>query len=128
MIHFRAVPVMDNRRKHKALVNKAFRALRREGFIAKQSFMCCSSCACSSPELNETPAPYVFYHSQDAEYFTTGRGEKLMIRFGQKKGDGRAVARKIIAALKAAGVPVSWNGKADRCIEADLDALTGAQS
>jgi hypothetical protein len=120
--------VVANRRAHKPLVNKAFRALRSQGFVAKQRFMCCQGCALSEPELSEAPGPYVFYHQQDAEYFETGRGGKLMIRYGQQKGDTRAVARKVVAALKAAGVPCAWNGQTDRCIEVDLDALAGAQS
>lgn len=30
---------------NKAKLNLAFKALRKLGYIAKQSFMCCSSCA-----------------------------------------------------------------------------------
>jgi hypothetical protein len=45
-------------------LTKAFNALRKNGYFARQNFMCCQTCEWAAvPEKNESKV--VFYHSQD---------------------------------------------------------------
>lgn len=48
----------------KSNLNKAFAALRKAGYFARQNFTCCQSCGWAAvPEKNGEKA--VFYHNQD---------------------------------------------------------------
>jgi len=60
----------------KALLNKAFADLRKQGIMAKQNYLCCMGCASSSlgEEIRQAHASHpnkylggAYYHSQDAE-------------------------------------------------------------
>lgn len=125
----------------KKKLNAAFRALRKRGYIARQSFSCCLTCAgCELSgmlkEAHETGKPLprgaVYYHRQDAERLReTGRS---MLRYGRVEwwgGDGEApalttplstdqVAVEVMEELERAGVPAKWDGDTARCIEIDL--------
>lgn len=52
----------------KEKINQAFRRLRKAGYIAKQNFWCCQSCAWNAIS-NDYPSvdKVVFYHNQDAD-------------------------------------------------------------
>jgi hypothetical protein len=81
------------------MITKAFRALRKKGYIAKQNFMCCQSCALA--ELPEGTEKYVFYHRQDnTQLIRTG---SCHLAWG---GDGKA----IVDVLEAEGLLTSWDG------------------
>jgi hypothetical protein len=47
----------------KSKLNNAFSKLRKAGYIAKQNFMCCNSCAWA--EFSEEVEKVVFYHAQN---------------------------------------------------------------
>ena len=84
-------------------LSKAFRALRKEGYVAKQNFMCCQSCAWA--ELSEGEAEKaVFYHNQD--YQDLKRGDDLYLAWS---GDGNLIAETLIKN----GMTISWDGTAD---------------
>lgn len=106
-------------------ISKAFAALRKQGFIARQSFQCCSGCAgnqignefdAMAPDQRAQILGSVFYHKQDKESFT--RTGKLHIRFGQietakdfrTRLSTRKVGQKVVEALKAEGLDVQWDG------------------
>ena len=47
-------------------LNTAFRALRKQGYFARQNFWCCTSCGLYAvPE--DKAETFVFYHRQDAD-------------------------------------------------------------
>jgi len=90
----------------KELINKAFRALRKEGYFARQNFWCCSGCGWAA--MTDTQAKNaVFYHRQDTtQYNRTGQ---LYLTWS---GDGA----RIVAILKEAGLAVEWNGSESKRI------------
>ena len=83
----------------------AFQALRKQGFIARKRFWCCQGCGLSalgaSPYNLKEDGSFVFFHKQDAERLA--KNNSTYLSWG---GDGA----KIVAACKAAGLRVSWNG------------------
>lgn len=86
----------------KEKLTKAFRALRKVGYIARQNFWCCQSCALSA--LNALPdecVKYVFYHKQDADNLRDNGA--CYLAWG---GDGE----QIVSILKEAGIAVEWDG------------------
>ena len=89
--------------RHTTNLSKAFRALRKEGYTAKQNFMCCQSCAWA--ELSEKEAEkVVFYHNQD--YQDLKRGDDLYLAWA---GDGNLIAETLIKN----GMTISWDGTAN---------------
>jgi len=54
----------DNRQ-FKANLNNAFKALRKEGYWARQNWQCCQSCGWAAVP-DEKSEMAVFYHAQDA--------------------------------------------------------------
>ena len=109
-------------------LTQAFKALRSEGYIARQNFTCCGSCAGAqlSDDFDKMPPAKqarvkgaVFFHRQDGEALR--QGGDMCIRFGTvKPGDHRdedtAIGHAAVAVLAAAGLTVEWNGDAARCI------------
>ena len=109
-------------------LTQAFKALRSAGFIARQNFTCCSSCAGAqlSKDFGAMPTHKqarvkgaVFFHRQDGE--SLREGGDMCIRFGTvKPGDHRAEDAAIggvaVEYLKAAGLAVDWDGDPARCI------------
>jgi len=52
----------------KEKITKAFKEIRKNGYFARQNFLCCQSCGWASiPEQKVEKA--VFYHRQDNESF-----------------------------------------------------------
>jgi hypothetical protein len=109
----------------------AFRALRRQGFIARQNYACCSSCAAhrlAKDVLGFTPTKLmklqgaVYYHRQDADAllhaYLSGR---LHLRYGQVHvtDDSNTLHRygletimvgeAVHHALEAADLTVAWD-------------------
>lgn len=81
-------------------LSKAFRALRKEGYVAKQNFMCCQSCGWA--ELSEKESEKaVFYHNQD--YRDLKRGDDLYLAWA---GDGNLITKTLIEN----GMTISWDG------------------
>lgn len=125
----------------KQKLNAAFSSLRKEGFIAKQSFKCCGSCAGydiatkvkeMTPAKRERVKGTVFYTRQDAAALRgderrwpyRGGSSKLYLAYGQvsvhEMGDfglpTEVAGRKVVEALTAAGLEVEWNGSPDEKI------------
>jgi hypothetical protein len=105
-------------------LNAAFADLRKQGFLARQNFLCCSTCGLyaltdRADELeakDEYVAGIVFYHSQDNDDKVDGR--KFYISFtGLMEGlSSPAVGKAIVKTFTKYGVKTEWNGKADRRI------------
>lgn len=91
----------------KAQVNKAFRDLRKAGYIARQNFWCCMSCGFSAMQQKYPDAKkVVFYHNQDNEAWdkdTKTLTDRLYLAWD---GDGA----EIVDILEKAGLEVIWNG------------------
>lgn len=104
-------------------LTEAFHQLRKMGFLARQNFRCCQSCA--SYELGEIAssmtdfkkskyAGTVFYHHQD----NTGFNEcgKMYLAFGhyfdEDDASTESAGRKILDVLKENGLNVEWDGSA----------------
>lgn len=91
----------------KSNLTKAFRALRKKGYFAKQNFMCCQSCGCAAiPEENEKK--YVFYHSQDNDDL-----RQYGYCYLAWSGDGK----EIVETLEAEGIKVDWKGSNEKRIK-----------
>lgn len=113
-------------------VGDAFKALRREGMIARQRFMCCGGCASAAiaDDFKAMPADRrakvagaVYFHKQDADRMDDGG--TLFVRFGRVAPDGVEPSRGTtewvgavaVARLREAGLRVVWDGRAESCIE-----------
>ena len=88
-------------------LTRAFRALRKKGYFAKQNFLCCNSCGWFGVP-NDNAKKVVFYHRQDNE--RKQRGEKFHVSWA---GD----AKEIMETFKENCVETSWAGTADKRIE-----------
>jgi len=119
----------------------AFKSLRKQGFVARANFCCCSSCA-GAKLANEMeaiadkstaalPKGLVFYHQQDAagvrEWEEYGRNPRedgdLYLRFSHvstaKHGEFGSmveVGRALVEALQAAGCTPKWDGNPGLCV------------
>lgn len=106
----------------KARLTVAFKAMRRVGLIARQSFTCCSSCAncqlamkveAMTPEARANVKGVVYYTQQEAGHIDRG----LHLPYGpvdingsQVGLDTRAVGQIVATCLKEAGIEVVWDG------------------
>lgn len=100
-------------------VAAAFKAMRANGLVARQNFMCCGSCASSalSDQLNKARGKgkavkgAVYFHRQDSEC-ALDYG-KLYIGFGaggeNAEADCLEVGRIAVECLRAAGLEVKWD-------------------
>lgn len=88
-------------------LSQAFAELRKQGYFAKQNFMCCQSCGWAAMTEEESKQA-VFYHSQDAADLRDG--DDLYLAWN---GDGH----KIVSILEDFGLDVVWNeDKNDRIV------------
>ncbi|MFL6116160.1 MAG: DUF6891 domain-containing protein [Catenulispora sp.] len=93
-------------------LREAFAALDDEGIVARADFSCCNRCG--HTEIGEYLTPgstgYVFFHYQDTE--RAAEGGPLMLRYGaaSDSSDPVAVGTRIVERVRAAGLPVEWNG------------------
>ena len=116
---------------NKAKLDQAFKALRKLGYVAKQNYLCCSSCAgaqIAHDIRNMSLADRakvkgcVFYHKQGGDSMRDyGR---FMLHFGPVKVDNETIGSMAWAcgidacrALGDAGLKFEWNQKPDSCIE-----------
>ena len=90
-----------------AKLNKAFRALRKAGYFAKQNFWCCQSCGWVAM-TDEQAEKAVFYHGQDNDQKV--KGEPFHLAWS---GNGQ----EICDILNANGVKTSWEGTANKRIQ-----------
>lgn len=114
----------------KAKMGTAFKAMRAEGLVARQSFMCCRSCAgCAlALDLGEKPAATreafkgcAFYTKQDAAPREDSREfrhfDGLYISYGPLGVGGKdyglpteQVGAIVKRCLESAGLEVEWDG------------------
>ncbi len=84
----------------KTNLSKAFSELRKNGYVAKQNFLCCQSCGWAA--LNDDEAKNaVFYHNQDHRDFK--QGCDLYLAWS---GDGNYIAETLIRF----GMHINWDG------------------
>lgn len=87
-------------------LNKAFRALRKAGYFARQNFWCCQTCAWADvPDEFEHKA--VFYHRQDAADLKE-RGYVYLAWSGN--------GEEICSILRENGLSVKWDGSSNKRI------------
>jgi hypothetical protein len=105
-------------------MNKAFNDMRKVGFIARQDFSCCQSCAGSElareaakrVQAGKTVNGVVYYHHQDAEGRNEGRnfylayGEVDSDKIGKIRMDTKTVGERVCEILKKHNVPFEWDG------------------
>lgn len=81
----------------KANLTKAFKNLRRGGYVCKQNFFCCQSCGRAAITADKV----IFYHAQDNESLLE-RGEVWLAW----SGDGA----HIVEVLEQHGLDCEWDG------------------
>ncbi len=94
-----------------------FEELAAQDIVAEPNFACCGRCGLAEIGAEATPDSrgFVFFHQQDTERAV--RGDGLMLSFGGFDGSGTettGVGREAADALAAAGLPVVWDGSAER--------------
>lgn len=97
----------------KQVLNDVFRELRKKGFVARQNYWCCQSCAWSAVESEydtNDDSNIVFYHNQDADAFENGNLESILYLAWQ--GDGETIRDT----FEDYGFNVAWDGTKNKRI------------
>lgn len=97
-------------KKFKEKIKIGFRNLRKNGYLARQNFMCCQGCGWAKLEEDygeERTKKAVFYHRQDKEELDNG--EPFFVCW---VGDGH----EIVKVLNDSGVTTDWDGDEGRRI------------
>jgi hypothetical protein len=106
-------------------LNVVFRALRKMGLVARQNFLCCSTCACAElyDRLTDDKIGAVYYHQQDAARMR--EQGTLCIRYSGNEDNGecsqRVVGEIVVAALRARGFDPEWDGDPAKVIEVSVE-------
>ncbi len=113
----------------KVKLRRAFALLRKKGYLARQNFECCGSCAGAVlgelAEKDPTKVGTVFYHRQEGQRLAQG-AHVAHLHFGAlglepvPDGDHVAVGWDICRTLAEAGLGFEWDGSADTCVKAIL--------
>lgn len=88
-------------------INKAFNALRKAGYFARQNFWCCQNCGWSAMS-DEEAKKAVFYHAQDKN--DLDKSGSCHIAWS---GDGN----EIVKIFNDNGVYTKWCGNNDKRIQ-----------
>jgi hypothetical protein len=106
---------------YKTKLSAAFRAMRKEGLVARQNFSCCGSCANYelATIIDELPAEkkattkgYVFYHNQDADHMRRPNFDGLYLGYSSSDGNNCSdIAQIVVACIQRAGLTAEWNGE-----------------
>lgn len=116
----------------KTRIGHAFKDLRSSGFIARQGYLCCMSCASSAiwqdwqkSKRKGSLRGAAYYHSQDRD--TLNHRGVLWIRFSSlsdkpEETDAEMIAcgNEIVRTLRENGLHPNWNGDRGTCIEVSL--------
>ena len=104
----------------KQKLNTAFQVLRVSyGYLAKQSFLCCGSCAWSEAAsmIAANPGKYrgvVFYHKQDADDLKGRKNPGCYLAFGTAHGESefacKIIGQNVAQVMSDVGLKVDWNG------------------
>ena len=99
-------------------LDQAFAALNQSAIVARQNFSCCTNCGqteiwdeIDKVEQHHPVEGYVFYHFQCIEHAM--QCGQLMLAYGTVYDDEdalTAVANKIVAELRRAGLNATWQG------------------
>ena len=111
-------------------LDQAFENLEKHEIVSRQNFSDCGSCgvaeiASEMEEVRQRGSPvrgYTFYHMQDTESAAAGAG--LYLNYGAWSGreaDSLKIAHEIVAALKASGLVVEWDGTYEKRIFVRID-------
>ncbi len=88
-------------------LTKAFKALRKAGYFARQNFWCCQTCGWADvPEEKEDKV--VFYHAQDND--DRKKGQPFHVAWS---GDGHEICR----IFQEAGITTTWDGSGNKRIQ-----------
>lgn len=98
-------------------IGAAFRALRREGILARQGFLCCQSCAGYAmgeradklAAEGKAPRGWVFYHGQDRDSLRT-TGEVYIAFTGYGETTTEEIGVDAAHQLREFGLEVEWDG------------------
>lgn len=105
----------DKGREVRSGIAKAFRALRKQGYVAKAHFSCCGSCGTAElGMMNPLPTKWVFFHRQGSANLRN-RGEVRVV-WGDTVENGQEIAK----AFTDAGLTVDWNRTVDETIGVSL--------
>ncbi|NHC46979.1 DUF6891 domain-containing protein [Motilibacter aurantiacus] len=109
-------------------LDRVFNRLELEGVVARMSFTCCQACGCA--EVGDEVQPgqerhgYVFFHSQDAEGLIDPDAALLLTYGALEAADEEvwqatslAVGEQVVAALRAEGLTVHWDGRLEQRIQ-----------
>lgn len=107
-------------------IDRAFSALDASGLLARQHFACCNRCghvemmdlAHTERERGRAIDGYVFYHWQDTDRVVTGG--PLHVRYeamSDSPGAKAAVGKRVVEALAAEGLSVTWSGDSEETIQ-----------
>lgn len=134
------------RRRYRPIINKAnldaaFKVMRGVGLLARQSFLCCSSCAGyqmaldakAAADKGNPPKGCCFYHKQDAENLREGQDFYLAFGVVEYHGDGgaktvygedtAAIGRQVVEILNRHGVRTEWDGSENTRIKVVFASL-----
>lgn len=100
----------------------AFRALDAAGIVAREDFACCQNCGTHEIGGEVVDAAqvrgYVFYHGQDAEHAVAGG---VWLSYGLFEQPPTAeIGAEVAAAVRAAGLPVEWDGTPEQRIHVPM--------
>ena len=109
-------------------INAAFATLRKQGFIARQHFLCCGTCAGAALATQVGKMPAAKRAKVKGAVFTTrqDRGARtLFIKYGRIEPENCAavglptvaIGEALATALKAQGLAVEWDGSPNSCVE-----------
>ncbi len=104
--------------------------LEEAGIVCRQNYLCCGTCGCGAimqemeaqRDRGREVVGYLFYHEQDTDGALDGEG--VYLNYGSVlRGDDAAVSigHQIVAAMRARGLRVVWNGSIEQRIHVALD-------
>jgi len=105
--------IHENYHEVKEKLSNVFKRLRAEGIVAKQNFLCCSSCAwsaLSSDYKGKETNGFVFYHSQDND--SLKENGEAYLAFGvddDKKQSSVMVGLMVCFVCELNGLAVEWD-------------------
>lgn len=119
-------------------LSAAFREFRKNGYLARENFACCATCAwtelsCEAADMQRNGQDVhgiIYYHGQDADGIEEF-GE-CNIGFGGVHGksddevaaDDAAVGRTLVETLRKHGLSVEWNGSPAVRVLVDMKEAT----
>jgi hypothetical protein len=98
-------------------ITKAFKELRKKGWVARMNFTCCGSCGCAELESKyglKDDDKFVFFHQQGFDHLK--EYGKVHLVWGGTVEDGG----ELVDILDKFGLFPVWNGSVDRTVRIHL--------